>query len=83
MITRRVIVVPSRPVQESVYVVWELIGEVVCEPLVPVHGPSPLLPVTVQEAVFWLDQFTFVESPCLTKLAVTIILAIGGGGATH
>jgi hypothetical protein len=53
------------------------------EPAVPFHGPSPLLPVTVQLVVFWLDQLTVTTLPCVTKCAETMMLAIGGGDCTH
>jgi hypothetical protein len=84
MVAVLVIVDPSRPLHTSVYTVCASIGLELCVPeMSGVHGPSPLLPETVQETVFWLVQVILLIVSGATRLGPAMILAIGGGTGTQ
>lgn len=65
--------------------VWLTSRLEVCEPVVPLHPvpPSPLLPLTRHELVFWLDQ---VMSEVLfggISDGTAVMVAVGGSGERH
>jgi hypothetical protein len=76
---------PSRPVQDSVYVVCPLMGLDVCVPFVPVQESLMfgLFSVTEHEAVCDVLHSTMVVSPERKSDGRTRMNPLGDGGPRH
>ena len=80
----RVTVTLSKPTQLSVYIVCPTTWAETCVPEAPVHGPSPLVAVTVQEFTCLASHVTFVDLLLCTSTGFTVQVTISaGGGGRH